>query len=61
MALFEPELSPSFALGDAGVDVFFDDGGADAAGDFDAFAVIIEAVGDDGFGAVLVRGNGLRG
>ena len=61
MTLFEPELGPAFALGDARVNVFFDDGGANAAGGFDAFAVVVEAVGDDGFGAVLVRGYGLRG
>ena len=60
MSLFEPEFRPALALGDAGVDVFFDDGGAYAAGGFDAFAVVIETVGDDGFGTVLVRGYGLR-
>ena len=61
MALFETELGPAFALGDAGVDVFLDDGGADAAGSFDSFAVVVETVGDDGFGAVFVGRHGLRG
>ena len=60
MSLLEPEFGPASALGDAGVDVFFDDGGADAAGRFDPFAVVVVAVGDDGFGPVLVRGYGLR-
>ena len=60
MALFEPELGPASALRDAGVDVFFDDGGADAAGSLDPLAVVVETVGDDGFGPVLVRGYGLR-
>ena len=61
MTLFEAELGPALALGDAGVDVFFDDGGADAAGGFDALAVVVEAVGYNGFGAVFVRGYGLGG
>ena len=60
VSLFEPEFRPAFALGDARVDVLFDDGGAYAAGGFDAFAVVVESVGDDCFGAVLVRGYGLR-
>ena len=61
MALFEAELGPAFALGDAGVDIFLDNGGADAAGSFDSFAVVVETVGDDGFGTVLVGRHGLRG
>ena len=61
MALFEAELGPAFALGDAGVDVFLDNGGADTAGGFDSFAVVVETVGDDGFGTVLVGRHGLRG
>lgn len=61
VALFKAELGPAFALGHTGVDVFFDDGGANAAGSFDTLAVVVEAVGNDGFGAVLVCGYGLRG
>ena len=61
MALFEPEFCPALALGDARVDLFCDDGGADAAGGFDAFAVIVEAIGYYGFGAVFVRRYGLGG
>lgn len=61
VALFEPEFRPAFALGDARVDILFDDGGADAAGGLDSFAVVVEAVGDDGFGPVFVRGHDLRG
>ena len=60
MSLLEPELRPSFALGDAGVDVFFDNGGAYAAGGFDTFAVVIETVRYDCFGTILVRGYNLR-
>ena len=59
MALFEAELGPALALGDAGVDVFFDNGGADAAGGFDTLAVVVEAVGYDGFSAVFIRGYSL--
>ena len=61
VALFEAELGPALALGDTGVDVFFDDGGADAAGGFDALTVVVEPVGYNGFGAVFVRGYGLGG
>ena len=60
MSLFEPKLCPAFALGDAGVDVFFDNGGAYAANGLDSFTVVVETVGDDCFGAVLVGGYGLR-
>ncbi len=41
--------------------MLLDDGGADAAGGFDAFAVVVETVGGDGFGPVLVGGYGLWG
>ena len=55
MALFEPEFVPGAAFGDAGVDTLAVDGGANAAGGFDfLLAVIGEAVGYDGFGAVFV-------
>ena len=57
MALFETKLGPGAALGDAGVDGFFDDGGADAAYGFDFLAIVVEAVGDGGFGAVFVGGD----
>lgn len=60
MAFFEPKFRPAFALGDAGVDEFFDNGGAYAASGFDPFAVVVEPVGNDRFGTVLVRGYGLR-
>ena len=61
VAFFEPEFRPAFALGHARVHVFFDDGAADASGGLDAFAVVVESVGDDGFGAVFVRRYGLCG
>lgn len=61
VAFFETEFRPGFALGDTGVDIFFDDGGADAAGGFDAFAVVVEAVGCNSFGAVFVCGYDLWG
>ncbi len=57
MALLEAEFGPGLALGDAGVDGFFDDGGADAAGGFYFFAVVVEAVAGGGFGAVFVGGD----
>lgn len=60
VALFQPKLGPAFALGHAGVDVFLDDGGADAAGGLDALAIVVEAVGHDCFGTILVRGYDLR-
>ena len=59
MALLEAEFGPGLALGDAGVDGFFDDGGADPARGLDLFAVVVEAVGYYGFRAVFVRGDGL--
>lgn len=60
VALFQPELGPPPAFGDARVDGFAHDGGADAAGRLDLFAGIVEGVGDDGFGAVFVGRDGLR-
>lgn len=60
MSFLEPKLRPAFALGDAGVDVLLDNGGAYAAGGFDTFAFVVEVVRDDGFGTVFVRGYDLR-
>jgi len=57
VALFEAELGPGAAFGDAGVDGLFNDGGTDTAGGFYLFAVVVEAVGDGGFGAVFVGGD----
>ena len=61
VALLETELGPRPALGDLRVDMFTDDVGLDAAGDLHFLVVIVEAVGDDGLGAVFVRGHLLRG
>lgn len=61
VALLESELFPFAAFGDLGVDVFADDGGLNSAGDLHFLAVIVEAVGDDSLGAVLVRDHLLRG
>jgi hypothetical protein len=61
VALLESELFPFAAFGDLGVDVFADNGGLDSASDLHFLVVIIEAVGDDGLGAVLVRDHLLRG
>lgn len=61
VALFEAELGPGAAFGDAGVDGLFDDGGPDAARGFDFFAVVVEAVRDGCFGAVFVSGDLGRG
>ena len=60
MALLAPELRPGPPFGDAGIDGFFDHGGADAAGGFHFLAVVVEAVGDYGLGTVFVCGD-LRG
>lgn len=60
MPFLEPKLCPAFALGDAGVDIFFDNGGAYASSSLDTFAVVVEVVGDDSLGTVLVGGYGLR-
>lgn len=61
VALLEAELCPRSSLGHPGVDMFADNGGLDAAGDFHFLVLIVEAVGDDGFGAVFVRDHLLRG
>lgn len=59
--LFEAELGPRAALGDTGVDGLADDGRADAPCRTDLFAGVVEGVRHDGFGAVFVRRDGLRG
>ena len=61
VVLLEPEFGPGPPLCDAGVDGFFDDGGADAARGLYAFAVVVEAVGCYCFGAIFVGGHLLRG
>lgn len=61
VALLETELLPFAAFGDLGVDVFADDGSLNSAGDLHFLVVIVETVGDDGLGAVLVRDHLLRG
>jgi hypothetical protein len=44
VALFESKFAPCPSLGDLWVYVFLDNGCADSAGDFDFFAVVVEAV-----------------
>ena len=61
MVLLEAEFGPRPALGHAGVDCLFDDGGTNPAGRFHAFTVVVEAVGYHCFGAVFVGGDLLRG
>lgn len=61
VALLETELGPRAALGDLRVDVFADHGGLDAAGNLHFLVVIVEAVGDDGLGAIFVGDHLLRG
>ena len=53
----QTEFCPTAPFGDAGVDDFADDSGADAARGLDFFAGIVEAVGHNGPGAVLVGGD----
>jgi hypothetical protein len=61
LALLEAELRPGAALCDGGVDLFFVDGCAGLAGNFDFAAGVVDAVGDCGLGAVFVDGcGGLR-
>lgn len=61
VALLETELGPRAALGDLRVDVFADHRGLDAAGNLHFLVVIVEAVGDDGLGAIFVGDHLLRG
>lgn len=61
MPLFETELGPLAACGDTGRDGFPDDGFADALGEFDFLAGVVEGVGDFGLGAVFVGCDGWRG
>lgn len=56
MSLLKSKLRPALALGDTGVDVLLDDGGAYATSGFDPFAFVVEMVGEDGLGAVFVGG-----
>ena len=56
MAFLESEFCPLAPLRDTRVDGLAHDRGADAAGGFDAFAVVGEAVGDYGLRAVFVVG-----
>jgi hypothetical protein len=61
VTLLETELGPRAALGDLRVDVFANDGGLDASGNLHFLVVIVEAVGDDGLGAIFVGDHLLRG
>ena len=61
MAFFEAKLRPCLTGSDGGVDLFLDDGCADSTGGFDTLTVLVEAVGSDGLGAVLVCGDSLGG
>lgn len=53
----QPEFRPCFAFGDPWVDVLLHDRRADSSRGFHFFAVVVEAVGYDGFGAVFVGGD----
>lgn len=61
MAFLKTEFRPRFALCDAGVDIFFYNGGTNPAHGFDTLAVVIEAVGYYRFGAVFIGGYDLWG
>lgn len=61
MPFFEPEFRPLPAGGHARVDGFVHDGCAHAAGGFELFAGVVEAVGGYGFGAVFVGADLLGG
>lgn len=61
LALLDTELGPVFPLGHARVHDLLDDGLLDAAGGLDLLAVLVDLVGDDRLGAILVlRDGGLR-
>ena len=57
MSFLEPEFRPRTTFGDAGVDGFTGDGGADTTGGLDTLAFVVEAVGNDGLGTVFVGGD----
>lgn len=61
VTLLEPELRPPPPLRDARVHVFLDYRGFDPSGHLDFLAVVVEAVRDDRFRAILVRRDLLRG
>ena len=60
MSFFATEFRPFASFGYTRVDGFANDGGAHPTCGFNFFAVF-ESVGDDGFGAVFVGGDGLWG
>ncbi|KAJ8106481.1 hypothetical protein OPT61_g9506 [Boeremia exigua] len=61
LALLRAEFWPCLALGDAGVYDLLDDRLLDAAGGLDLLAVLVDAVGYDCLGSVLVLGDCLLG
>lgn len=61
MSFLEAKFRPGLTGRNGGVDLLLDDGCADTAGGFEASAVVVKAVAGDGFGAIFVRGDGLRG
>ena len=61
MALFRAKFVPGFSFCNARIDGLTHDGRADAARCLDLFTGIVEAVADDGLGAIFVGGDGLGG
>jgi len=61
MPFLEAELRPCLTSSNGWVDLLLDDSCADSTCGFDAFAVLIEAVGGDGLGAIFIGGDGLLG
>ena len=57
MSLLSSEFCPFFPLSNTGIDLLFDDGGANLAGGLDFLAIIVEAVGYDCFCTVGVVNN----
>lgn len=57
VAFLQAEFRPRATFGNTGVDGFASNGGADTAGGFHSLAVVVEAVRDDGLGAVFVCGD----
>lgn len=61
VALFVAKLGPGSAFSDLGVHIFADNGGLDASGDLNLLVIVVEAVRDDGLGAIFVGNDLLRG
>lgn len=60
MTLLEPELGPRFSFRHPWIDVLFNDRGSNPSRRLDFLAIVVEAIRDDGFGAVFIADDLLR-